>query len=203
MKSNSTVVPRTMKPRRENFQFALPLRDVKLARSGDRETLRQQDLDASYERGRIEGERRLSEQLIQQRAELMELQTGVLSSLQQSVPQVVRETERALIALALEAAQKLVAGLPISPEMMEGVIHEACAAVEDTADLSVMLHPDDLAMLERTNSPVLLPKGGQERLHFQSSSQVTRGGCIVQTHFGVLDARRETKAGMLEKTLLP
>ena len=203
MKSNSTVVPRTMKPRRENFQFALPLRDVKLARSGDRETLRQQDLDASYERGRIEGERRLSEQLIQQRAELMELQTGVLSSLQQSVPQVVRETERALIALALEAAQKLVAGLPISPEMMEGVIHEACAAVEDTADLSVLLHPDDLAMLERTNSPVLLPKGGQERLHFQSSSQVTRGGCIVQTHFGVLDARRETKAGMLEKTLLP
>ncbi|HKX61992.1 MAG TPA: FliH/SctL family protein [Verrucomicrobiae bacterium] len=192
-----------MKPRRENFQFALPLRDVKLARSGDRETLRQQDLDASYERGRIEGERRLSEQLIQQRAELMELQTGVLSSLQQSVPQVVRETERALIALALEAAQKLVAGLPISPEMMEGVIHEACAAVEDTADLSVLLHPDDLAMLERTNSPVLLPKGGQERLHFQSSSQVTRGGCIVQTHFGVLDARRETKAGMLEKTLLP
>ena len=192
-----------MKPRRENLPFAQPLRDVKLARSGDRETLRQQDLDASYERGRIEGERRLSEQLIQQRAELMELQTGVLSSLQQSVPQVVRETERALVALALEAAQKLVAGLPISPEMMEGVIHEACGAVEDTADLSVLLHPDDLALLERANSPVLLPKGGHERLHFQSSSQVTRGGCIVQTHFGVLDARRETKAGMLEKTLLP
>ena len=192
-----------MKPRRENLQFALPLRDVKLARSGDRETLRQQDLDASFERGRIEGERRLSEQLIQQRAELMELQTGVLSSLQQSVPQVVRETERALVALALQAAQKLVAGLPISPEMMEGVIHEACAAVEDTADLSVLLHADDLALLERANSPVLLPKGGHERLHFQSSSQVTRGGCIVQTHFGMLDARRETKAGMLEKTLLP
>jgi flagellar biosynthesis/type III secretory pathway protein FliH len=93
--------------------------------------------------------------------------------------------------------------MPISPEMMEGVIHEACAAVEDTADLSVLLHPDDLALLERANSPVLLPKGGHERLHFQSSSQVTRGGCIVQTHFGVLDARRETKAGMLEKTLLP
>jgi flagellar biosynthesis/type III secretory pathway protein FliH len=50
---------------------------------------------------------------------------------------------------------------------------------------------------------VLLPKGGQERIRFQSSSQVSRGGCIVQTHFGVLDARRETKTGMLEKTLLP
>jgi flagellar assembly protein FliH len=191
-----------MKPRREILQLAQPLREVKLARSGERESLRQQELQASFERGRMEGERRLSEQLIQQRAELMELQTGVLASLRQSVPQVVRETERALVALALEAAQKLVAGLPITSEMMEGVIHEACAAVEDTAELNVLLHPDDLALLERANSPVLLPKGGHERIRFQSSAQVSRGGCIVQTHFGVLDARRETKAGMLEKTAL-
>jgi flagellar assembly protein FliH len=192
-----------MKPRREILQFAQPLRDVKLARSGERETLRQQELQASFERGRAEGERRLSEQLIRQRAELMELQTGVLASLRQSVPQVIRETERALVTLALEAAQKLVAGLPITPEMMEGVVHEACAAVEDTAELNVLMHPDDLAILERANSPVLLPKGGHERIHFQSSGQVSRGGCIVQTHFGVLDARRETKAGMLERTVLP
>jgi flagellar assembly protein FliH len=192
-----------MKPRRENISLAQPLRDVQIARAGARETLRQQDLQASFERGRIEGERRLSEQLIQQRAELMELQTGVLASLRNSVPQVVRETERTLVTLALEAAQKLVAGLPISAGMLEGVIREACVAVEDTAELGVLLHPEDLALLERANSPVLLPKGAHERIRFQSSGQVSRGGCIVQTHFGVLDARRETKAGMLEKTMLP
>jgi hypothetical protein len=68
-----------MKAVRESIQLAAPLRDVKLARSGDREALRQQDLQASFERGRQEGERALGEQLIRQRAEVKELQTGVLA----------------------------------------------------------------------------------------------------------------------------
>jgi flagellar assembly protein FliH len=192
-----------MKAVRESIQLAAPLRDVKLARSGDREALRQQDLQASFERGRQEGERALGEQLIRQRAEVMELQTGVLASLRGAVPQVTRECERALVTLALEAAQKLVCGLPISVEMIEAAIKEACAAVEDSAEFSVQLHPEDLALLQRTNSPLLLPQGGEDRIHFHSSAQVTRGGCIVQTRFGVIDARRETRSNLLRKALQP
>ncbi len=163
-----------MKPARETVKFAGPLREVKLARSGDREALRQQDLKASYESGRLEGERALSEQLVRQRAEVMELQTGVLASLRDAVPLVTRDCERALVTLALEAAQRLAFGLPISTEMIEASVKEACAEVEDTAEFTVQLHPDDLALLQRTNSPLLLPQGGNDRIHFQTSPQVTR-----------------------------
>jgi len=192
-----------MKAARETLQFAAPLCDVKVTRSGDRETLRREDLQASYERGRLEGERALSEQLVKQRAEVMELQTGVLASLRGAVPQVTRECERALVSLALEAAQKLMCGLPISAEMIEAAIKEACTAVEDSAEFTVQLHPDDLALLQRTNSPLLLPQGGEERIRFHSATQVTRGGCLVQTRFGVIDGRRETRMELLQKALRP
>ena len=191
-----------MKPPREILRLTEPPRDVTLARFGHRESLHQQDLQASFERGRLEGERRLGEQLVQQRAELMDLQTGVLAALRNAVPQVARDAERALTALALEAAQKLVAGLPISAEMIEAAVREACAAVEDTTDLAVLVHPEDLVLLERANAPILLPQGGRERIRFQASLQVTRGGCLVQTHFGVLDARRETKLELIQKAVL-
>ena len=186
---------------RETIRLAAPCREVKIARSGERETLRLEDLQASYERGRIDGERALSEQLVRQRAEVMELQTGVLRSLRDAVPQVVRDCERALVALALEAAHKLVSGLPVSAEMIEAAVKEASAGVEDTAGFSVQLHPEDLAILERTNSPLLLPQGGRERIHFHASAHVSRGGCIVQTRFGVIDARRETKIELLRNAL--
>jgi flagellar assembly protein FliH len=192
-----------MKAARETIQFAAPLREVQLARSGDREALRQQDLQASYERGRLEGERALGEQLVQQRAEVMELQTGVLASLRGAVPQVVRDCERALVALALEAAQKLICGLPVSAELIEAAIKEACAAVEDSAEFTVQLHPEDLALLQRTNSPLLLPQGGAERIQFHSAAQITRGGCVVQTRFGVIDGRRETRSELLQKAFQP
>ena len=190
-----------MKPPRQTIPFAAALRDVKIARSGERETLRREDLQASFERGRLEGERALHEQLVRQRAEVMELQTGILASLRDAVPQVARECERTLVTLALEAAQRLVAGLPVSVEMIEATVKEACAAVEDTAEFTVQLHPEDLTLLERTNSPVLLPQGGRERIHFQATAQITRGGCVVQTRFGVIDARRETKIELLRTAL--
>lgn len=186
---------------RETIRLAAPLRDVKVTRCGDREALRGDDLQASYERGRLDGERALSEQLVRQRAEVMELQTGVLASLREAIPQVVRDGERALVVLALEAAQKLVSGLPISSEMIEAAVKEACAQVEDTVEFTVQLHAEDLALLERTNSPLLLPQGGQERIHFHASAHVTRGGCIVQTRFGVIDARRETKVELIRNAL--
>ena len=192
-----------MKPRRESISLGRPLSEVTLVRFGDRQALCEQDLKASYERGRLAGERALGEQLVRQRAELIELQTGVLAALQEAVPDVARQCERALVELAVEAAQRLVGGLPITPEMLEAVIKEACSAVEDTASFTVLLHPDDLAMLERINSTILLPQGGHERIHFQPSSQVSRGGCLVQTRFGIMDARRETKVELLQKTLLP
>ena len=190
-----------MKPVRDRLPFAAPVRDVRLVRSGDRETLLLQDLQASYDRGRQDGERALGEQLVRQRAELIELQTGVLAALREAVPQVVRDCERALVSLAVEAAQRLVCGLPISAEMIDAVVRETCAEVEDTAEFSVQLHPEDLALLERTNSPLLLPQGGQDRIHFQPSANVTRGGCVVHTRFGVIDARRETKIELLRQVL--
>jgi flagellar assembly protein FliH len=183
-------------------QLSQPLRDVKLARFGDSKSLREQDLQASYERGRLDGERALSEQLVQQRAEVMELQTGVLAALRNAMPQVTRDCEQALVSLALDVANRLVAGMPVSAEMVEAAVKEAVAQVEDGAEFTVQVHPDDLALLERINSPLLLPQGGKDRIHFHGSAQVTRGGCIVQTRFGLIDGRRETKLEVLEKALV-
>jgi len=36
-----------------------------------------------------------------------------------------------------------------------------------------------------------------------ASSEVSRGGCLIQTRFGLVDARRETKLEQLQQTLLP
>lgn len=152
------------------------------------------ETDAAYERGRRDGETAVRDQLSAQRNEFLELQRGVLESLRQAVPQVVRDAETALIALALEAAQKLVAGLPVTTEMVEAAVREALARVEDNTEITVLLHPDDLALL----AP---PADG--KLHYRPSPDVTRGGCLVHTRFGVIDARRETKHELLKRSLAP
>jgi flagellar assembly protein FliH len=188
----------------DSIPFSRPLRGVRLLTQAPQqdwqEHLRACE-QAAYERGQRDGEHALSGQLLQQRNETVELQRGILDSLRRVVPQVVQEGETALLSLALEAAKKMVAGLPINAEMVEAVVREALQQVEDTAEIIIQLHPDDLALLRQHNAPVLagLPETGP--LRFIGSTEVTRGGCIVQTRFGLVDARRETKIKQLRQTL--
>jgi flagellar assembly protein FliH len=181
-----------------------PLRDVRQltkAPAQDWEAHLREREEAAYQNGRRDGERALSEQLLQQRNEMVELQNGVVDSLQRTLPQMIQEAESTLIALALESAQKIIAGLPVDSQMVEAVVREALRQVEDTAEIVIQLHPDDLALLRKHESPLLkgLPETGP--LRFTGASEVTRGGCIVRTRFGMIDARRETKLEQLHKTL--
>jgi len=189
----------------KSIALVQPLRDVQLRAPLTPERaaeLRRLEAEkAAYERGRRDGEKALGEQLLQQRAELIELQQGVLQALRNVVPQVVRETETAVLEMAVESARKIVAGLPISLELVEAVVREALAQIEDTAGVTVQLHPDDLALLRKQQSPLLqgLPEGGP--LRFTGSAEVSRGGCLVQTRFGILDASRETKFDQIREAL--
>lgn len=139
--------------------------------------------------------------MLQQRNELLELQQGVLESLRQAVPEVVQQTEDALIQIALESVKKIVAGIPIESALVEAIVREAVGQTKETAEVTIQLHPDDLALLRKHPSPILqgLPEAGP--LKFIASSEITRGGCLVQTRFGLLDARRETKLEQIRESL--
>lgn len=184
-----------------------PLRGVRLATAsapapaGPSESEVREREQAAYERGRCEGMEALNEQLIRQRQELVELQNGVLDKLRQAVPGVVRETEQTLTALALEVAQRLVAGLPIDATLVAAAVREAMAQVEEQTEFHVHLHPEDLELLRRANSDLLDAKPGVPPVLFHPAADVPRGGCVVRTRFGVIDGRRETKLELLQKSL--
>ena len=188
----------------ETITLTEPLRDVRasaLPAESELERRVRAAEQAAYERGRLDGEKNLGEQMLQQRNELLELHQGVIESLRRAVPEVIQQTENTLMQIALECAKKIVAGIPISPELVEAVVREAVMQTKETAEIMVQLHSDDLALLRKHQSPILqgLPDAGP--LKFVASAEISRGGCLVQTRFGLLDARRETKIEQLRESI--
>jgi flagellar assembly protein FliH len=188
----------------DTIPFGIKLFDVRLLTQAPQQDWRthiDEREQSAFERGQREGERKLSEQLLQQRNDMVQLQNGVLAGLRNALPQIIQESETALMNLALEAARKFVADMPIDQKMLESVVRESLRQVEDTAGITIQLHPDDLALLRKHNSQILdgLPETGP--MKFIASADVTRGGCLVQTRFGLVDARRETKLEQLQHAL--
>ena len=199
----------------ETISLAKPLRDLRLASAGPGappagEDPYEAELQARYQRGVADGEKALAEKLFQQRAELHELVQGLLESLRNAVPQVIHEFAvtlsvtilvSALVSLALTVSRKLVADMPISAAMVEASVRDALAQVEGTAQFTVRLNRADLELLQKAGSPVLDPGDGSKQFRFLPSSDVTRGGCMVETNFGTIDARRETKFDLMKRSL--
>ncbi len=188
----------------DTILFEEPLADVRLllhSPAQDWKVFLGAAEQAAFERGRREGESALNAQLLTQRNETLELQRGIFQSLQRTLPQLAHTAESTLIEVALEAAKKVVAGMPVDAGLIEATVREALRQTEDTAEISVQMNPEDLALLRSHQSPVLngLPESGP--LKFSSSPEITRGGCLVQTRFGVVDARRETKFEQLRQSL--
>jgi len=166
------------------------------------EERRKAELNARYQLGLADGEKALTEKLYQQRAEMQELMQGFLESLRKAVPQVVRDTENSLVSLAMTVAQKLVADMPISAAMVEEAVRDALAQVDGTARFTVRLHRDDLDLLEKAASPLLKSGENDPEFRFLPSPDVSRGGCVVETDFGTIDARRETKFDLIKRSLM-
>ena len=177
------------------------------------EVLSQEDLQlteqAAYDRGKKEAEANLQEQLdilkaeytTEKDKELAAFCDNIRSELGGQVPKILESLEKHVINLAADIAMKIVADLPIDKTMVEGVVKDALAKAEKDAEIVVHLHPHDLELLNQGNSELLEESDGAGKVLFKASSEVTRGGCLLDTHYGIVDARRETKADLLKKAV--
>lgn len=155
----------------------------------------------AYLRGRQDAEKELREQMIAQRSELAVMQQGVLKSMKDSVSDVCRQTEGLLIDLALEVATKLVASLPVTAELVSARVKEALAQAEHSSGITVQIHPEDARLLESLDGGAPAVAGGSEPLRFIPDPSVERGGCRVQTSFGLIDNQPSTVARKIREAM--
>ena len=182
-----------------------PFRCVEIVTKEDLQITEQ----AAYARGKQEAESNLQQQLDLMKSEyatkkdkeLADFCDNIRSDLGNQVPKILESLEKHVINLAADIATKIVADLPIDKTLVESVVKDALAKAEKDAEIVVLLHPEDLKLLTQGDSELLKDSHGGDKVLFKPSSDVTRGGCLLDTHYGLVDARRETKAKLLKKAV--
>jgi flagellar assembly protein FliH len=102
--------------------------------------------------------------------------------------------ERDAVELALALCEKLVGGaLAVSPERVVDVVRGALRRLAERRRVVVLVHPDDLELVRAAAGGVVAELGGIEHCDVQAERRVGRGGAIVQTDEGQVDASVETQ----------
>jgi flagellar biosynthesis/type III secretory pathway protein FliH len=119
---------------------------------------------------------------------LAELRGGAVST--------AESVERASVELALSLAEKLLAGtLDVQPERIVDVVRGTLRRLVERERVLVLVNPDDLEHVRDATAALIAELGGIEHCEVQAERRVGRGGAIVRTAEGEVDARVETQLG--------
>jgi flagellar assembly protein FliH len=98
------------------------------------------------------------------------------------------------VDLALFLAEKVLQGaLAVQPERVVEAVRGALRGIVERERVTVLVHPADLELVREAMDELRTTLGGIEHCEVQAERRVSRGGAIVRTQDGDVDARVETK----------
>ena len=104
------------------------------------------------------------------------------------------ELERRAVELGLALAKKVVGGtLEVKPEKVIDTVTGALRVIVERERVIVLVNPDDLEIVREAMEGIRASLGGMEHCVVEAERRVGRGGCLVRTPVGDIDARVETK----------
>jgi flagellar assembly protein FliH len=104
------------------------------------------------------------------------------------------QLERRAVELGLALAQKILAGaIAVEPERVIESVQGALRGIVERERVTVLVNPDDLELVREAMDGISASLGGIEHCIVESERRVGRGGCVVRTAVGDVDARIDTK----------
>jgi flagellar biosynthesis/type III secretory pathway protein FliH len=151
-----------------------------------REQARLQGHAEGYEAGRADA--------ALQCAPAVQALAATLAEAQAERERVAEQMEEAAVGLALQIADKALTGaITAQPERVVDVVRGALRCLVDRDRVTILVHPEDLPIVREAVDGLIQQLGGIEHLDVQEERRVQRGGAIVRSKTGEIDARIDTK----------
>lgn len=115
---------------------------------------------------------------------------------------VYRETEKEMIGLAVEIAEKLVGRqLDIRPDTIVDLAKNACVQARDSKQIVLYVSPEQLDAVKVRQDEIEELFYRSEHFVVAADPGITAGGCRVETECGYIDAQRETMSEQVKKII--
>jgi flagellar assembly protein FliH len=135
-------------------------------------------------------------------AEVQENIFGAMAALTDAQHQrhaIALQHESALAELALQIARKVIGEhLDADPAIVSRIVRESIAKLAPTTSIVVHVNPEDLLFIEDDRAELERLVQGTGEVQIVSDEEVGRGGCLIVSPVGDVDARIETRLAVLE-----
>lgn len=186
---------------RKELVLPMPLADVSVVDYGDPPVsarVADEREQAAYAKGRAEAEAFAQKQIVEMRAEFLEIQRSVFEELSGRFDTMTQMVGERVPQLVMALVRRVWGGLEMTPDSIKNILDEMLSEfAPEGENLEVSLHPSDLAVLKENGDNA----SEHEYIKLIADEQLERGDCLVSSRFGMIDGRVETKLKKIEEEL--
>lgn len=128
----------------------------------------------------------------------------LLTKLQNLKEEIAYQNESHLIQLVFEIAKKIaMAHIEEHPETVLNVIKKAIEETQAEEEVTVFVAQEQIEYLEKMKQLTGREFEFMKKINLESSDQVTPGGCIIESNYGIIDSRIKERVEKLWSELKP
>jgi flagellar assembly protein FliH len=155
--------------------------------------------DQSYRKGFTEG----CELQKKEAASLLEALAAMMKKIPQIERDIIEKSEEQIIKLAIAVAEKIIGQeITTRKEIIIDVLRSALRNVSETEGMKIRLNPLDFRYMMEVKKDFLQSFDGVRNVVFEEDSSIRRGGAVIETMFGEVDARLESQLKEIKTALL-
>ena len=184
----------------EPIRLHAPPRKIALAGLRSSAAFSEEEVEAArregYRRGSEEATRLLEKQMIEQRSEMVALQSETFAAVAQQQEALAQQMHEVVPALVLEAVARVLADAEFDRETILRLANDLLSEVAGgREEVELQLAPRDLELIAgyedgfREKHPAIV---------FRANPELRRGDCKILNRFGFIDGRLSTKLRALE-----
>lgn len=116
---------------------------------------------------------------------------------------IVEREQQDLIDLSLKIAGAVIEReLEYAPDIIFNIVKKALEKVTDTDKVIIKVHPDSVGIVREHQNDLLAMMPDIRQLQIQGDERIHRGGCVIETKLGFVDASVNTKLETIRQALL-
>jgi len=159
------------------------------------------EAEALREQARTQGAREGKAQGLEQLRDSIERAQALVAQIAEARDQLLTSVSGRVVDAIVHIAGVVAQGAIVAdPARLEAIVRTALEAIREDDRVVLRLHPDDAALLAPVREA--LERDSGMHVTFRSDRTVVRGGCVVETSRGLVDARLDAKLAAIHTALV-
>ncbi|MDL1956463.1 MAG: hypothetical protein LWW95_05375 [Candidatus Desulfofervidus auxilii] len=190
--------------------FSLPKEasseDLLVKAKEEAEQIKKQAYETGFKQGLKEGikqgEKEAKIEILKKAEKKLENLEKIIEEIAQFRQKLFQKMEKEILGLALAIAKKIVKQeVNINKEVILNNIREAINKLTEVDRVFVKVNPEDYEFIQQYRPDFLETLNQKQKIKLIKDETIKRGGCLIETDFGQIDARIETQLENLTKDL--